>query len=89
MQSEKNVTETLHCLGCSMSAFAGIIEISPAALSLWARGIKGVGPVAELRIREGLHAIVVLAQAAPAPIDWTRVPEIKAAIRKLGDKGAP
>ena len=88
MHTQKNVVETLARLGCSMSAFAGIVEFSPALLSLWTRGIKTINPVTETRITEGLHAIVVLAQTAPAPIDWTRVPEIKAAIRKLGENNA-
>ena len=88
MYTQKNVAEILERLGCSMSAFGGIVEVSPTLLSLWTRGIKRVGPVAEMRITEGLHAIVVLAQAAPAPLDWTRVPEIKAAIKKLGERGS-
>jgi hypothetical protein len=79
----QGVTETLRQHGCSENAFCGLIDISAALWSMCRRGLRPVTWATEARIQDGLRDVIALAKASPAPVDWSRVPEVKEAIRRL------
>jgi hypothetical protein len=83
MYPQRHLLETLRQIGCSQSAFSGIVGVNAGDLSRFLRGAPNFSATRVEQIRQGLADVVQLSQESGLPLDFRQIGAIREAIARM------